>query len=186
MAYILDMLNGFFLVNFKGKINDQDNQQLFDTYIFQKIKDLYLNYYPHFKKIKGKVFYDFKDWTATLLLKMKHQKQIVFVVLGIDVVVNQPVFSVNSQVDKSNEIVIYYELKDKMMFLPEKCLDDLDIDLQRCVESRIAKIIRQFYFKYNLYSSIGGSNLLEYLKQQKDKLVSFIQHKKGFDNYTNF
>ena len=114
---------------------------------------------------------------------MKHQKQIVFVVLGIDVVVNEPVFKVTSQVDKSNEVVIYYELKDKLMFVPEKCLDDLDIDLKRCVEGKMSNIIRQFYYKYNLFASIGGSNLLAYLKEQKNKLVDFIDHKKGFDNY---
>ena len=60
---------------------------------------------------------------------MRHQKHIVFVILGIDVVVNEPVFRVNSKVDKSNEISIYYEFKDKMLFVPEKCLDDLEIDL---------------------------------------------------------
>jgi len=83
LAYMLDLLRAFFLVNFKSKIDNKRNTELYKEYIFEKIIEMFEKYEEYMRTNHGKDYYDFKDWTATLLLKMKHRTFIYFRVKGL-------------------------------------------------------------------------------------------------------
>ena len=41
LAYILDLLRGFYFVNFKNNVSDAKNQELYKKYIYDKIISIY-------------------------------------------------------------------------------------------------------------------------------------------------
>lgn len=62
---------------FKG-ISDSKNQGLYDTFIFDKIKKIFLDYQKYLLETGDGNYNEFKDFTATLLLKMQHRKNLIF------------------------------------------------------------------------------------------------------------
>ena len=75
------------------------------------------------KQNHGPDYYMFKDWTATLLLKMKHRTYIYFYLKTLGVIVNEPSFNIE---DKSLRIkigTIFFEFRDRMMLVPLYCLN---------------------------------------------------------------
>lgn len=93
IAYILDLLRAFYLVNYKNKVDKKKNKELFQEYIFDKIELMFDKYERFMKANHGSDYFLFKDWTATLLLKMKHRTYVYFYLKGMGVVVNEPAFN---------------------------------------------------------------------------------------------
>ncbi len=91
-------------------------------------------YEEFMKSNHGPDYFLFKDWTATLLLKMKHRSYIYFYLKGLDVVINEPAFNLD---DKSLRIqigTIFFEFKDRMMLLPLRCLNAMEVNLKVCIQ----------------------------------------------------
>lgn len=82
-SYILDMLQGFFVLNFENGLDSHKNQAVYKKYIFDKMVEIYLEYYKVLKVLKNEAYYLTRDFVATLLLKFEHRKQLVFLYYGI-------------------------------------------------------------------------------------------------------
>ncbi len=80
VAYVLDLLRCFYFINYRNLHTDEENILKYKNYIFDKIRAIYREYYKNFSLTIDKSFYDFKDFTATLLLKMEHRTYIYFII----------------------------------------------------------------------------------------------------------
>ena len=183
MAYLLDLLKGFFFVNYHNGVENLKNQDLYKKYIYDKIVSIYKEYNNFISQKIDKDYYDFKDWTATLLLKFEHRTFISFVVYGMDAMMNLASFEKNSQ---QSVIKVYYEWRDRMMAVPVKCMNSLDISLEKCMIGEFGVIYNNFYNKYQLFASVSGSNLLQFISTQNKKIEALLKSKGAYDNYPNF
>lgn len=183
LAYLLDLLRGFFFVNYKNKVENGKNQELYKKYIYDKIVSIYLEYHKFISQKVDKGYYDFKDWTATLLLKLEHRTYINFTVYGMDAMMNLSSFEKNTQ---SKQIKVYYEWRDRMMAIPVKCMNSLDVSLEECMIGEFGVIYNNFYNKFQLFASVAGSNMLQFIKTLNNKIADAIKSKGAYDNYPNF
>ena len=164
MAYLIDMLNAFYMVNYKSGIDHEKNVQLYKTHIFEKIVTIFDKYNEYLKQYKGKPYYDFKDWVATLLLKMEHRTYVIFTVIGIDAIINYPIWAPSDRTHQAQISRIFFEFKDRMMIIPLQCLNSLNVPLNVCMQGKIGIIITNFYNKYQLFASVSGANLLSFIR----------------------
>ncbi len=185
IVYLLDLLRAFFLINHNNNIQPPINRKLFKKYIFNKIIDIYKEYYNLISIKQDKSFYDFKDFTATILLKMEVRVFKYFEIKGLEVIVNTPPFTLSNKLFDSKVDKIYFVWQDNMLILPLKCLNTLNIDLRKCLVGHMGLLYQMLYHKYRLFNSIAGNDLMSFLKSQNELLVKNIISVNGFENYSN-
>ena len=183
-AYILDLLRAFFIVNFKRKMIDDQNQLHYEAAIYNRILSVYKDYKKYLVEIGSEAYNDFKDFTATLLLKMNHRVYIIFRMLTMAGYVNMPAFNLDNSV--ASAIKIYYEFFDNMSTIPNECLDLLSNALEDCLNEKSSKLVMFFYQKYQLFASVAGADLISYLRNNISKMVDTIKAQDSFENFTNF
>ena len=119
----------------------------------------------------GPDYYSFKDWTATLLLKMKHREYIYFNLKGIALVINQPAFNLEDESLRIKIGRIFFEFRDRMMLIPMKCLNALKIDLKTCTQGAMGQLLKDFYLKYKLYTNVPGAELISFLESNNNLIL---------------
>lgn len=103
---MLDLLRAFFLINFQRNTTDAKNMGLFKMFIIDKIKLIYGQYYKYLLELGDEGFNSFRNFTATLLLKMKLRKFIIFEKNTISSYSLMPVSTLDTQF--IDAVKIYY------------------------------------------------------------------------------
>lgn len=183
-AYMLDLLRAFYIVNYKMGVTDDESQMKYNSGIFNRIESVYGEYKKYLVETGSDVYNDFKDFTATILLKMKHRTYIIFKLTTIAGYMNLPTFNLESS--SANAIKVYYEFLDHMLLIPNECLDLISNHLENCVNEKTSKLLVLFYNKYQLFASVGGADLLAYLRSNTQHIFQNIKGKDSYDNFGNF
>lgn len=181
-ANLIDLQESFFIVNNSNNIADDKNQELYQKYIFEKIKEIYNAYLENEKKVGGPQVYLIKDFIATLLLKFEHRKFLTFRVYGISGIKYRPIFKIEEGVNHAKIGEIFYEFQDRLVTIPVSCIQKYE----ECTEGKIQQILFDFYTKYQLFSEVSGAHLLEYLRNIKDRIMTSLRKEKAFDSYNNY
>ncbi len=184
MIYMLDFLRSFYIINYKKKIDDQQNQELYKWTIFDEIKEKYVKYKRLMLQNNEQAFYDVKDFTVTILLKMKHRTFIIFRLFTIQGYLNIP-----SQIHenfKSTSVQLFYILFEKLMTIPQECFDLMSNHLENCSNQMASNIIVGFYNKYQLFASVSGMDVLNFIRTSVNRIFKEISNAGAFDNYGNY
>ena len=72
------------MINFYKATTDAKNQGLYKMYIYDKITTMFSDYTKFLLEVGDKNYNEFKDFTATLLLKMELKKHIIFYKYSIE------------------------------------------------------------------------------------------------------
>ena len=96
---------------------------------------------------------------------MEHRTYVIFTVIGVDAIVNYPIWAPSDRTHSAQIARIFFEFKDRMMIIPLQCLNSLNVPLNVCMQGKIGIIITNFYNKYQLFASVSGANLLSFIRQ---------------------
>lgn len=183
-AYMLDLLRAFFVVNYKRRVTDDENQLHYEAAVYNRVVAVFKDYKKYLVEIGSESYNDFKDFTATLLLKMNQRAYFVFRMATMAGYVNLPAFNLDTSV--ASAIKIYYEFFDNMSVVPNECLDLMSAALQDCMAEKANKLVMFMYQKYLLYASVAGADLLAYLRNNVAHIGEALQAARSFDSYIGF
>lgn len=184
IAYMLDMLRAFFLLNNQYKIEDGENLKRYEVGIFQKITYIYETYRKYLIENGEACYEDVRTFTATLLLKMQHRAYIIFKVYTINSYKNLPAFVVENQ--STSAIKIYYEIFDQFLVVPIQCLDLTLTNLELCVGQKGFAAIQNEYTNYQLFASVSGNDLVQFLRSGYKEIMKKLDKQKGYNDYDKF
>lgn len=162
LGYLLDLLRGFFVLNFRLKVSDSENKNRYQTAIFDKIKMVYETYASYMKENDHQSLNFVRDFTITLLLKFNFRQFMIFNVYGINWFLSLPVFGVRS----SNEqiVKIYYIWIDRLMLIPKICSNEPNSNLESCYRKKIGMVESELFLNYNLPRSVAGHDLINFMR----------------------
>lgn len=162
LGYLLDLLRGFFILNFKMKVSEAENENRYQTAIFDKIKMVYETYASYMKENDHQSLSSVRDFTVTLLMKFNFRRFVIFNVYGINWYLSLPVFGVRS----SNEqiVKIYYIWIDRLMLIPKICSNEPNSNLESCYRKKIGMVESEFLLNYNLPRSVAGHDLINFMR----------------------
>jgi len=102
-----------------------------------------------------------RNFTAALLLKMRHITHVIFHYHKISEFVNLPQMYLSY--DARLTIKVYYELLDNLLLVPKTCVNTLV--LQNCALHELNKVRRMIAHKYSFHRSTSGWEFVDYLQQ---------------------
>lgn len=184
ISYILDLLRAFFIINYKSDFTDTKNQKLYDIFIEEKMHEMYADYQRYLLELGDDTYNDFKDFTATLILKMRLKKFLIFDKYSIAAYINMPVSSFDSEFEEA--ISVYYEFLDSMMILPSNCGHLSFEKAQECLHRNSSEIMVELDKKYQLGASVPGTLLIEYLNSNIESLLNSVSKPEFFTDITLF
>ena len=173
VARILDLLRAFFLINYYKDTTDQKNLGLYQTFIFDKIKEIFEQYQKYLLETGDQNYNDFKDFTATLLLKMELRKHIIFYQYTIQGYSSMPTTSF--QKNFTDAAKIFYEFNDSLLVIPNLCNGQRGFQLEGCIKRNLTQLIVDFRTKYQFKTSISGSEMDTYLQRATDTIFEECQ-----------
>lgn len=184
IAYIVDMVRAFFILNYKKGIQDEESIKRFEMGILKKISYIY-DIYRQYLIDNGEICVEeIKTFTATLLLKILHRKYIMFTTYTIDTYIQLPSSTFESTT--SSSIKIYYELFDNFLLVPSQCADLVKVSLDKCVTQKIYSVVQNFYSNYQLFASVNGNSLLSFIRMGVSSMIKSFNDKNSFESYPAF
>lgn len=181
ITYMLDLQEAFYAVNYKMGINEPRSMLEFQTEVMENIQHSYNFYVAQISATDKERLIEIRNFTATLLLKMKHMEYIIFRYHSITEFVNMS----KTMIYERDPVMVklYYEILDNMLTIPKKCVNYLV--LKNCALHETNKTLRYIASKYMLKRSNKGwlvfdytQNVLRHLFSKSNDLV--------FSNWTIF
>lgn len=74
---------------------------------------------------------------------------------------------------------------DNLVFLPEKCLDDISTRLEQCYRGTLERILYGFEKLKMMDYSISGQHTVHYARCGLNTLMDNIKNQVGFENFNN-
>jgi len=181
---MLDLARGFWILNHKLGVSDEENLQRSDQGIVAKVKLIYDTYRKYLVENQHEGVRGVREFTATLLLKLHLRRYIIFVLYGLNGYMALPVFSVDNNFGKAARI--YYEWIDNLMLIPGQCKDLLEGGIENCVKQKAFAIENELYQRYSLYASINGYDVLSFIRGEMKQLYEKASRRGMWGNVTNF
>lgn len=158
IANFIYMLESLYMVSYKQGLDDTAMIGIFENQVVKVIQDLYLEYED---KLNGdeendRRIIEIRNFTAALLLKMKHQTYIIFNLNGINEFVNH---SGINYINHPILVRLYYDLYDNFITVPRTCVSFLL--LKHCYVYEITRTFRYLLGKYLLSRSTMGCRLYD-------------------------
>lgn len=181
ITYLLDLQEAFYVVNYKIGVNEPRSMLEFQTEVMENIQHSYNFYIGQLTTTDKESLIEIRNFTATLLLKMKHMEHIIFRFHSITEFVNMS----KTMIYERDPVMVklYYEILDNMLTIPKKCVNFLV--LKNCALHETNKLLRFIASKYMLKRSNKGwlvfdytQNVLRHLFSRANDLV--------FSNWTVF
>jgi hypothetical protein len=184
LSVFLDLLRALFIINHYDKKDKLQNQEFFETEVVEKIKRIFKAYKNFMVSNNDPALNQVKDFTASLLLKLKHRAFIIFEIYSIEGYISKPLFNYNNQF--AGGIKLFYELTDNLMLIPGQCQDLLSIKLEFCAKQKVFNVLTDLYNKYLLYTSVSGANMYRYVFDSLNDMLNDMKFKNVFDNFIFF
>lgn len=181
LTWFLQLQEAFYVVNYKMGLNEPKNIISFNTEVVEALRARYDLVSKAMRDIDKERLTDVRDFTATLLLKMKHMEFVAFKYNSITEFVNLSKVMIHYR--QPVIVKLYYEVLDNMLMIPKHCVNFLV--LKKCAYFETNKLLRHLGSKYMLKRSVGGWGVFDYLqnilKQLYSKANSMV-----FSNWTIF
>lgn len=172
IAVFLDMLRAFHSINKARGMTPQESEALFETLIVQPITNTYNVFQDVMVQNNDDSFFRVREFTATLLLKMKHRNHVIFHFFGWNDYFKARAAAESRLFD--NVVKFYEELVDAVMLIPSTCQEYTDASLESCFKDRLEADLSEYSKKYMLEASVAGIGLFRYVQQAFDKVAAEI------------
>lgn len=180
MMILTDLQQAYYVISYKMKYSEPTIIHNYMTDVFNKFEPLYLDFVKTNSENETATRLS-KDFTAAVMLKMKHMQYIIFNFHGIAIFVNfdRSVVQMLSNVS----VKVYYDFFNSLMLVPKSCLNILV--LKECAFNEVNKSLRNVGFSYLLKRSTAGWQIYSYLS---DMLKMLFQKSNDtvFSNWTLF
>lgn len=181
LTWFLQLQEAFYVVNYKMGLNEPKNIISFNTEVVEALRARFDLVAKAMRDVDKARLTDVRDFTATLLLKMKHMEFVAFKYNSITEFVNLSKVMIHYR--QPVIVKLYYEVLDNMLMIPKHCVNFLV--LKKCAYFETNKLLRHLGSKYMLKRSVGGWGVFDYLqnilKQLYSKANSMV-----FSNWTIF
>ena len=181
LTWFLQLQESFYVVNYKMGINEPKNIISFNTQVVEAIRARYDLVATNMREVDKARLTDIRDFTATLLLKMKHMEFVAFKYNSITEFVNLSKVMIHYR--QPVIVKLYYEVMDNMLMIPKHCVNFLV--LKKCAYFETNKLLRHLGSKYMLKRSVGGWGVFDYLQNILKQLYSKANDM-VFSNWTIF
>jgi hypothetical protein len=147
------MLESLYLISYKQGLDDSAMVNTFENQVVKAIQDQYLEYEDMLNgdEDNDRLIINIRNFTATLLLKMKHQTYIIFNLNGISQFVNHQ--GIN-YLHHPTLVKLYYDLYDNLITIPQTCVSFLL--LKHCYVYEVTRTFRYLLGKFLLSRSTMG------------------------------
>lgn len=166
--FLLRLLQLYHVVCFRKGFSESTTLEKFNTNIFLRITNnfelLHAGRLDNDSGLLGRV----RDFTAVLLLKMKHLNHLMFNFHTIGEFVTMPRIFVDF--NSRTGVKVYYELKEEMAMIPGKCMNR--IGLKKCVTNEANIVLRYIASRYSLLFSTSGLHFYDYLREAVRNMFS--------------
>lgn len=172
MSAFLDMLKGFHQVNKMRGMTPPESLMLYETMVAQPITNTYNVFQDVMVQNHDSSFYRVREFTATLLLKMKHRNHVIVNFFGWT-----EYFRSHSATDSrlfDNVVKFYEEIVDAVMLIPSSCGEYRGSSLEACLKDKLESALAEYSKKYMLEASVSGISLYRYVQQVFDKVSADI------------
>ena len=181
MDFILRLLRIHQVVCFRKGIQEAAALEDFNTNVFLRIT----NFYEQLALTNPPGPSDFlpqaRDFTATLLLKMKHLNHVIYKYHRVNEFTSIPQMHLNFK--SRMTVKAYYEIFDNMLMLPRACITYLT--MKKCAVQESNRVLEYIADKYQLKYSTSGWEFLNYIEQMVKTLFSKATHETWSD-WTKF
>ena len=184
LSIFLDLLRSFFIVNYRSGMTDEQSLALYKSTIYERIKGIFETYSSYMETNSDPSLERLRDFTATLLLKMEHRVFIVVRLYTVQGYINRPLFEYDGQYATSSKV--FYELMDGLMEVPGICKDFSYLRLESCVREKTFSVVESLYNKYQLFTSVSGSNLHGFITESCTEILDEFRIKKTYVNFVSF
>jgi len=169
IANFLYVLESFYQVSYKQGLDDSTMIGIFENEIVKAIQNEYLEYENMLngEEENDRRIIEVRNFTAALLLKMKHQTYIIFNLNGISQFVNH---SAINFINQPILVKLYYDLYDNFITIPRSCVSFLL--LRHCYVYEITRTYRYLIGKYLFSRSTLGCRLSDIFKGLIDSISS--------------
>ena len=181
LTWFLQLQEAFYVVNYKMEMNEPKNIISFNTEVVEAIRARYDLIATNMREADKARLTDIRDFTATLLLKMKHMEFVAFKYNSITEFVNLSKVMIHYR--QPVIVKLYYEVMDNMLMIPKHCVNFLV--LKKCAYFETNKLLRHLGSKYMLKRSVGGWGVFDYLQNILKQLYSKANDM-VFSNWTIF
>ena len=172
ISVFLDMLKAFHTVNFKMRLTAEESLKMFDLKIGDVIATTYNVFQDVMVQNNDDSFFKVRDFTAVLLLKMRHRNYVMLKYYGLEEYMRLQ--QTNGHRVFENAVKFYEEIIDSIMLIPTSCQAMLDSSLESCLKEQLDSILGTYSKKYMLQASIGGISLFRFVQQGLDDVFSAL------------
>jgi hypothetical protein len=172
IAVFLDMLRAFHTINKERGMTPQESESLFESLIAQPITNTYNVFQDVMVQNNDDSFFRVREFTATLLLKMKHRNHVIIHFFGWNDYFKARISAESRLFD--NVVKFYEELVDAVMLIPSTCQEYTDVSLETCFKDRLDADLSEYSKKYMLEASVSGISLFRYVQQALDKVSAEV------------
>jgi hypothetical protein len=184
VGYILELCLAFWKVNFTQGIVDKQNEERFRFAVYDKIKEIYLDYQKYMVETGDQKYNDVKDFTVLLLSKLEVKMHKIFQIYSFQGYNGQPMIPVENELYSAAEL--YFRLMDQLVIVPERCLDLHVNDIKVCLTSELSKILNNFYFDYWMFTSVNGAQLFDFIRIGMSAIIEEMDQAHEWDNAINW
>jgi len=176
---LLDLQKTYFIINYKLRYSEPYNISYYYKDIYNKIEPLYSQFIQASDSDYSKRM--IKEFTVTLMLKLKYMEHEIFHYYGLSIVVNFK----RSMVEQNSQLTVklYYELLNRLLLVPKICLNLLA--LKQCALNEISKAMRNIAYDMKLKRSTGGRRIYDFINENMKAMFS-KSNDLVFSNWTIF
>lgn len=178
ISHILDLQKAFYLINYYKQVTDSKNQGLFNNFVFKKIEEIFIEYQKYLLETGDVNYNEFKDFTATVMLKLEHRRHLIFNKYTIQGYSSMPTAVFERSFDDA--VKVFYEFIDSLLVIPYICKDLSGISLENCLRKEFTQLIVDFRTKYQLKDSISGSQLDSFLAKSIKRISTALKDEDSY------
>ena len=172
ISIFLDMLKAFHAVNLRNRLTTEESLKMFDLKIGDVITTTYNVFQDVMVQNNDDSFFKVRDFTAVLLLKMRHRNYVMLTYYGLDEYMRLQ--KTGGYQVFENAVKFYEEIIDSIMLIPTACQSLINSSLEKCVKEQLDTILNTYSKKYMLQASIGGVNLFRFVQQGLDDVFNAL------------
>lgn len=184
MSEFLEMLTAFHAVNFNAHYSAEESIHLFQQKIANVITTTYNVFQDVMVQNHDDSFFQVRDFTAILLLKMMHRNYVMLKYYTMEEFLKLQ--KEGSQKVFEKVIKFYEEIIDSVLLIPSTCQSSIGKQLEICFKENLDKVLGNYSRKYMLQASIAGVNLFRFVQQSFDEIVKDLQTAGASDNFILF
>lgn len=181
LVWLLDLQEAFYIVNYKVGVPEAKSIVQYHAEVLELMKAKFNTFMLQHEINNPTMISEARNFTAIIILKMKHKEYLIFVYHTIIEFANMSKVGL-AEYDPLNT-KLYYEIIDNMRLIPRRCSNYLV--LKSCVFHETNKIVKYLGSKYMLNRSSKGWVVLVYIQHlMKDIFKNATDDK--FSDWQNF